>query len=193
MTPEPKSVRAGALLRDILEAVVLAAVLFFVLQFVFQNTIVEGQSMEPNFVDRQWLLVNKLAYRFGAPARGDVIVFDAPEGEDKEFIKRVIGLPGESVTMRDGVVAINSRPIAEPWLPRRDGTHFGPFIVPPNQYFVLGDNRPNSNDSRTWGHVGAALAADRIVGKAWLSIWPRQVWGVVHADGPGPAAALGPR
>ncbi len=190
MTPEPKSVRAGALLRDILEAVVLAAVLFFVLQFAFQNTIVEGQSMEPNFTDRQWLLVNKLAYRFGEPARGDVIVFDAPEETNKEFIKRVVGLPGESVTLRDGVVAINGRPLVEPWLPRKDRTNFGPFVVPPDQYFVLGDNRPNSNDSRSWGQRGAALTADKIVGKAWLSIWPRELWGIVQADSPGPAATL---
>jgi signal peptidase I len=190
MTREPKSVRVGALLRDILEAVVLAAVLFFVLQFVFQNTIVEGRSMEPNFVDRQWLLVNKLAYRFGDPARGDVIVFMAPEGPEKEFIKRVVGLPGESVTIRDGVVAIDGRPLDEPWLPRRDHSRFGPLVVPPDHYFVLGDNRPDSNDSRTWNGGGAALAGDTIIGKAWLSVWPREVWGVVHADAPGPADAL---
>lgn len=149
--------------------------------------------MEPNFVDRQWLLVNKLAYRFGKPRRGDVIVFDAPEGPEKEFIKRVIGLPGETVTIRGGGVSIDGRPIAEPWLPRRDRAGFGPFTVPSDHYFVLGDNRPNSNDSRTWGQHGAALRRDKIIGKAWLSVWPRQAWGVVDAGGPGPAKALGRR
>lgn len=190
MTREPKSVRVGALLRDILEAVVLAAVLFFVLQFVFQNTIVEGRSMEPNFVDRQWLLVNKLAYRFGDPTRGDVIVFMAPEGPEKEFIKRVVGLPGESITIRDGMVAIDGRPLDEPWLPRRDHSRFGPYVVPPDHYFVLGDNRPDSNDSRSWNRKGGALDGEKIIGKAWLSVWPREVWGIVHADAPGPADAL---
>jgi len=192
MNAEPKSVRAGAVLRDILEAAVLAAVLFVVLQFALQNTIVEGASMEPNFIDREWLLVNKLAYRWSDPARGDVIVFDSPETEDKEFIKRVIGLPGETVAIRRGAVHIDGRPIDEPWRPIRDAGSYGPFTVPDGSYFVLGDNRPNSNDSRTFNGVGGALPRAAIVGKAWLVVWPFAAWGFVQADGPSPASARGP-
>lgn len=179
--------RLGTVVRDLLEAAVLAAVLFLVLQFAVQNTIVEGSSMAPNFVDQQWLLVNKLAYRFGEPRRGDVIVFYAPEMPDKEFIKRIIGLPGERIEVRGGTVVINGQPLREPWAPVTDSMPFGPFTVPDHQYFVMGDNRPQSNDSRTWSETGAALEQERIVGKAWLSLWPRETWGIVHADAPGPA------
>jgi len=179
-----RSVRFGAILRDVFEAVLLAAVLFFVLQLVVQNTIVDGPSMEPNFVDQQWLLVNKLAYRTGDPQRGDVIVFDAPDGSAREFIKRVIALPGETVTIRDGRVAIDGQEIVEPWLPRHDGSAFGPYRVPDEQLFVLGDNRPNSNDSRSWG----GLDRTQVIGKAWVSIWPLEGIGLVSSEGPGPMA-----
>lgn len=182
MSQGRRSVRFGAILRDVLEAVVLATVLFFVLQLVVQNTIVDGPSMEPNFLDQQWLLVNKLAYRWQSLARGDVIVFDAPDGSRREFIKRVIALPGETVSVRDGRVRIDDEPLEEPWSPRRDASAFGPYVVPAGQVFVLGDNRANSNDSRSWG----SLDQSQIIGKAWLSIWPREAWGLVPSDGPGP-------
>lgn len=175
-------------MRDLIEAAVLAVVLFVVLQFAFQNTIVEGSSMEPNFVDREWLLVSKLSYRLADPIRGDVIVFWAPDQERKEFIKRVIGLPGEIVSVRQGVVYIDDVRLDEPWQPVADDTSFGPYVVPAGQYFVMGDNRPKSNDSRTWNGAGGALESERIIGKAWLSVWPTEAWGMVDSQGPGPAA-----
>jgi signal peptidase I len=183
--------RLGALLRDLIEAAVLALVLFLVLQFALQNTIVEGSSMEPNFVDREWLLVSKIAYRIGEPQRGDVIVFHSPEEPEKDFIKRLIAFPGERVEMREGRTLIDGQPLDEPWAPSFDTTRFGPFEVPEGQYFVLGDNRARSNDSRSWNQgAGAGLASDQVVGKAWVSVWPRETWGVVKADAPGPAAGL---
>lgn len=184
MTEEPRGPRAGALLRDLVEALVLAAVLFLVLQFALQNTIVEGSSMEPNFVDREWLLVNKLAYRLGEPKRGDVIVFHAPEAEGKEFIKRVIALPGETVRIRNGAVYVDDRPLEEEWAPIKDTSAFGPFTVPEGQLFVLGDNRPTSNDSRTWNGAGGGLDQAQVIGKAWLVVWPREAWGFVRSDSP---------
>lgn len=184
------NVRVGAVIRDIVEAAVLAVMLFLVLQFAFQNTIVEGSSMEPNFVDREWLLVSKLSYRLSEPRRGDVIVFWAPDQESKEFIKRIVGLPGETVTVRKGTVLIDDRPLDEPWAPILDGTSFGPYRVPDGQYFVLGDNRPKSNDSRTWNGSGGALEGDRIIGKAWLSVWPPETWGLVAGRSPGPAPVV---
>ena len=178
-----------AMLRDVLEAVVLAVVLFLVLQFAFQNTIVEGSSMEPNLVDQEWLLVNKLAYRVGEPERGDVIVFHSPEQPEKDFIKRVVGLPGETVEIRRGRLYIDGEPLEEPWRPALDRANFAPYRVPAGQYFVLGDNRPSSNDSRIWKATGAALERDRIIGKAWISVWPRETWGRVPTDRPGPVQA----
>ncbi len=155
-------------LRDVLESVVLAVVLFLVLQNTVQNTVVEGSSMEPSLVDGQRLLVNKLAYRFSSPQRGDIVVFHAPHEPGKDFIKRIIGLPGEKVEVRDGRVYINDQLLEEDYLPRTAGYSWGPRIVGPDEYFVLGDNRGNSNDSHTWG----MLPADLIVGKAWISLWP---------------------
>lgn len=182
MTQARRSVRIGAIVRDIVEAVLLAVVLFLVLQVALQNTIVDGPSMEPNFQDRQWLLVNKLAYRIGAPRHGDVIVFDAPDGSGREFIKRVIAVPGETVRVRQGIVQIDGRDLEEPWLPQRDDSAFGPYLVPEGQLFVLGDNRPNSNDSRAWGGLDRTM----VIGKAWVSIWPPSAAGLVRADRPGP-------
>lgn len=171
-------------MRDVLEAVALAAVLFFVLRFALQNTVVDGPSMEPNLTNQQWVLVNKLAYRFGEPARGDVIVFDAPDGTSKEFIKRVIALPGEKVSIRDGVVKIDEAVLDEPWAPRLDASAFGPYVVPEGSVFVLGDNRAQSNDSRSWAALSSALDEDLIVGRAWLSVWPPSAWGRIRFDPP---------
>jgi signal peptidase I len=180
----------GTLIRDTLEAVGLAVVLFLVLQLFVQNTVVEGSSMVPNFVDQEHLLVNKLAYRVGEPKRGDVVVFHAPGVARKDFIKRVIALPGETVELNDGVVLVNGGTIDEPWAPRFDDSDYGPYTVPQESYFVLGDNRGNSNDSRVFGNMAAgdeaqpAIPRDRIVGRVWLSVWPMERWGVVRADSP---------
>jgi len=170
------------LVRDIVEAVVLAGVLFFVLQFALQSTIVEGTSMEPNFFDDEWVMVNKLAYRFGEPQRGDVIVFHAPDGPKKDYIKRIIAVGGETVQLSSGAVFVDGVPIDEPWLPAADTTAFGPYEVPDGQLFVLGDNRAASSDSRLWPVPG--LDAGRVVGKVWLSVWPRRAWGIVPSDAP---------
>ena len=179
------AVRAGALLRDIAEAVGLAIVLFLILRVGVQSTVVEGASMHPNFVDGEWVLVNKLAYRWGAPERGDVIVFAAPNEPEKDYIKRIAGLPGETVHLRSGQLYINGTQIDQPWGPVLDQRAFGPFTVPDDQVFVMGDNRPQSNDSRLWPDPG--LAMESVVGKVWVSVWPLDTWGLVESDGPGPA------
>jgi signal peptidase I len=186
--------RIGALLRDVLEAIALAVVLFFVLQFGIQSTVVEGVSMEPNFVDGEWVLVNKLAYRLGEPSRGDVVVFHAPGEVGKDYIKRVLATEGEEIVIRNEVVRIDGRVVEEAWLPRTDRIAFGPFTVPSGQVVVLGDNRPSSNDSRSWANPG--LSVERVVGKVFVSVWPPRSFGLVHADRPGPtrrrAAAASP-
>jgi signal peptidase I len=201
-TPQPETRRGlarhlGTLLRDTLEAVGLAVVLFFVLQLFVQNTVVEGSSMVPNFVDQEHLLVNKLAYRVGEPKRGDVVVFHAPGSAKKDFIKRVIALPGETVEIRDGRVEVDGQPIDEPWGPRLDESDFGPVEVPPESYFVLGDNRANSNDSRIFGsmagsaEVRGSVPRGSIVGRVWMSVWPLNRLGPVRADSPTPGLGEG--
>jgi signal peptidase I len=179
------------MLRDALEAIVLAVVLFFLLQTAVQNTVVEGQSMAPNFAHQQHVLVNKLAYLRDHPARGDVVVFRTAAEPGKDFIKRVVALPGETVTMANGRVIIDGVVLDEPWAPLYDDGAMDAYAVPPDHYFVLGDNRANSNDSRVFGAgsdglVEAAIPADQIVGKVWLAVWPTSRWGVVRADAPAP-------
>jgi signal peptidase I len=163
-------------LREILETVVLAAVIWLLINFTTARYVVEGSSMEPNLVSGQFLIVNRLAYRFGEPQRGDIIVFDFPGNPSDDYVKRIIGLPGEEIRIDQGQVYVNGEMLEEPYLidgllTPREGT----WTVPEDNYFVMGDNRPSSSDSRTWG----TLNADFIVGKAWVSYWPPQEWGVI--------------
>lgn len=179
----------GAIVKDVVEAILLAIVLFFVLRIGVQSTVVEGSSMFPNFVDGEWVLVNKLAYRWNEPIRGDVIVFSAPDEPGKDYIKRIVALSGETVQIRSGRILIDDVPLDEPWLPVLDERAFGPFRVPEGHVFVMGDNRPHSNDSRSW--VEPELPLDRVVGKVWISVWPIETWGLVESDRPAPASAGG--
>ena len=167
--------------RDILTTVVLAAIIFIGLQATVDSIIVEGPSMSPNFQNHQRLLVNKAVYRFfHEPERGDVIIFRPPNSEQYEYIKRIIGLPGESVEIREGIVYIyqedgNVLLLDEPYIAEAARDVFQGDKIPENEYFVLGDNRNNSDDSRNkW-----TLPRQNIVGKAWLSIWPQDKWGLV--------------
>ena len=137
--------------------------------------------MEPNIHEGQRILINKVVYKFHEPERGDVIVFPSPDNTGEEYIKRVIGLPGEVVEMKDGVIYIHQPDgntltldeeeyIADP----AKNYHIS-NTIPEDNYFVLGDNRNNSNDSR----YGWTVARQDIVGKAWLSIWPMSEWGLI--------------
>lgn len=161
------------LLRDILESALLAVLLFLLIQSTVQNTVVEGYSMEPALVNGQRLLVDKVTYRFSSPQRGDIVVFHSPREPGKDLVKRIVGLPGEKVEIRKGQVYINDKLLREDYLRRTGGYSWGPRVVGPGEYFVLGDNRENSSDSHTWG----MLPADRIVGKVWFSVWPPERWG----------------
>ena len=172
------------LFREILQIVLLAVVVFFVLHFLIQNFRIEGSSMEPNLHSGQYVLVNKTAYWFGHdPSRGDVIVFHAPDQPRADRIKRVIGLPGETVEVRkDGTVYI-TRPgettstlLDEPYVVEPGGIS-GEWSVPEGHYFVMGDNRAVSHDSRTETEEGAPVPRGNIIGKAWIIIWPIGNWG----------------
>lgn len=177
--------RLGSFFLDILQVIVSAfAIFLFVYLLILQPHKIKGSSMEPNFSNGEFLLTDKVTYRFGEPQKGDVIVFKAPPDENDEFIKRIVGLPGEIISMRSGFIYINGVKLEEPWLDNRPVTFSGSFLkegqeipVPPGKYFVLGDNRKHSSDSRSWGFVDK----EKITGRAWLVYWPPQKAGLVKA------------
>ena len=166
-------------LRDTLTTLILAAVIFFGLQFTIQHSVVISPSMVPSLQVKQHLIINKVVYKFHEPERGDVIVFHPVNSQQGDFIKRIIGLPGESVEIKEGTVYIHKKdgsvfPLDEPYVTDQAKYPFEGDTIPENEYFVLGDNRNNSDDSRS----GWTLPRQNIVGKAWLSIWPRDRWGL---------------
>ena len=172
-----------AMIRELLETIVLSLIIFLLIRQVVQNYRIENHSMEPNFYEGQFVLVNKLAFRLGQPQRGDVLVFHNPENSNEDFIKRIIGLPGDVVEVRDQTVFINGQALLEqfPHEAIPPGLYTAPITVPENNLFVMGDNRPNSRDSRSFGPINQ----DLVVGKAWLRIWPLNKFGIVeHEDLP---------
>ncbi len=155
--------------RDLLESVVLAIVLATLLRlFIIQPFYIPSESMEPTLFPNDRIIVNMLVYRFHPPQRDDVIVFRYPLDPTRDFIKRVVAFGGETVEVRNDNLIINGVRIAEPFLPHPIMANYGPFKVPQGYYFVMGDNRNNSDDSRVWG----ALPARNIIGKAFLIYWP---------------------
>lgn len=167
----------SAILREIAETVILALVIFLLLRTVFiQNFRVEGSSMEPNFHNGQFLLVNKLSYRLGEPQRGDVIVFRYPRDPSRDFIKRIIGLPGETVEVRNNEIVVNGEHIEDLATVNPANYVSSPVTVGPDELFVLGDNRSNSSDSHSWG----MLPMDDVIGKVILSYWPPKDWGLIR-------------
>jgi signal peptidase I len=144
---------------------------------VIQNYRIESHSMQPNFYEGEFILVNKLAFKLGDPKRGEVIVFHNPNNVEEDYIKRVIGLPGDVVEIHEQTVYVNGEVFDEPYAinPFRPGENYGPETVPTNQLFVMGDNRGNSSDSRRIGTIPEEL----VVGQAWLRVWPYDRWGVI--------------
>ena len=161
--------------RELLLTLVMAFVLFFLLQATVQNFYVDGASMEPSLQDRQRLLVSKVAYYLHEPERGDVLIFKSPQNEQKDYIKRLIALPGDTVEVKKGTVYVNDSPLEETYIKSPPRYTVEKQKIPENSYFVLGDNRNNSDDS----HNGWVVPHQNIVGKAWLSIWPPGKWGLV--------------
>jgi signal peptidase I len=169
------------MLRELIETIVLSLVIFLLIRQVVQNYRIESHSMEPNFYEGQFILVNKMAYRLGSPERGDVLVFHNPNNVKEDYIKRVIGLPGDTLEIHDGKVFINGRELVEKY-PINEITRtqvYGPVVIEPDHLFVMGDNRPQSQDSRYFGQ----LSEDLIVGKAWVRVWPFNKFGIIqHYD-----------
>ncbi|MCS6993667.1 MAG: signal peptidase I [Anaerolineales bacterium] len=157
----------GRFLLDVLETLLLSAALFLVINALSARVRVDGSSMLPTLHNGEFVLVNRIAYRFETPQRGDIVVFHYPPDPSQDLIKRVIGLPGEEVTIQDGVVRVNGEPLVEPYI-SEPPLYAGTWLVPEGHLFVLGDNRNDSSDSHSWG----MLPYENIVGKAVLIYWP---------------------
>lgn len=165
----------GLMVREVVETVGLAVIIFLIIRIGIQNYRIEGASMEPNFHDGEYLIVNKLAYRLGEYERGDVIVFKYPNDPSKDYIKRVIGLPGDTVEIRGGQLYVNNVEIEEPYLHMPNTRDEPPTVVDAGHLYVMGDNRPASSDTRSWGQLGQEF----VIGQAWLAIWPFDSAGLV--------------
>jgi signal peptidase I len=159
---------------ELLQTVVVAALLFFAVNLVTARIRVEGSSMEPTLHNGELVVVYRLAYRWETPTRGDIVVFRFPLDPERRFIKRIIGLPGDSISVRDGQVWVNGEPLDEPYIasPPR---YSGEWEVQAGEVFVLGDNRNNSSDSQNWG----ALPLHDVIGKAVLVYWPPEQMGLI--------------
>jgi signal peptidase I len=164
---------------DILETLLLSVALFILIDAVSARIKIDGTSMEPNLHHGEFVIVSKINYRLGEPERGDVVVFDFPRNITKEYIKRVIGLPGEQVRIQGGKVYINGIELSEPYL-QIEPQYEGQWDVPENTLFVLGDNRNNSSDSHNWGMVPMT----NLVGEALLVYWPPESWGMINGANP---------
>lgn len=162
------------LLIDTIETILLAVLLFIGINAVSARIRVDGFSMLPTLQSHQYVLVNRLAYRLGSPQTGDVIVFHYPRDPEQEYIKRVIGLPGDRVQIANGEVMVNGMLIDEPYIADAP-LYQTEWTVPENSLFVLGDNRNNSSDSHNWGPV----PMEYVVGKAVLIYWPLENWGLI--------------
>lgn len=162
-----------SVLRETGETVLLAVIVFLVLNAMTARFRVHGLSMEPTLHDGQYLLISKMSYWFGDPQRGDVIVFHPPTRPGEDYIKRIVGLPGERISIEAGRIVVDGEPIDEPYI-ANPSPYSGVWELGDGEYFVLGDNRANSSDSHTWG----VLPRDNVVGKAWVSYWPPEHWGL---------------
>jgi signal peptidase I len=186
---------AWSIIREVGETVILTLIIFFVIQMFIRNFRVVGTSMVNNLQNGQYLIIDKVSYNpflidyfgIGGPKRGDVIVFKPPRYPGEDYVKRIIGLPGEKIQVIKGQVYVNDQLLEEPFQPVHGSyTMSAPLVVPEGQVFVLGDNRNNSNDSHNWG----PLPVENIVGRAWISYWPPDQWGLIPSDKPTEEATL---
>jgi signal peptidase I len=167
------------MLAELLQTLLIAGLLYLLVNQLTARIRVEGNSMEPNLHDGEFVIVNRLAYSRHEPERGDIIVFHSPRNEDKRFIKRVIGLPGDLIVFEEGTVFINGITLDEPYIKEVPTYASNQWNVGPDEVFVLGDNRDDSRDSRSWGN----LPQEKIIGKAILVYWPlSEIGKIPHYD-----------
>ena len=189
--------------REMIETILLALLLFVLMEFSVQNFKVEGSSMTPTLSQDQYLLVNKIAYArvgmdglgsfipfvhastngserpiyaFRPPQYGEVVIFHFPNDPTRDFVKRVIGVPGDTIEIRRGGVYRNGQPLDEPFITSASSRSYDPVFVEEGHYYVLGDNRRSSNDSRDWGLV----PQEHLIGRAWMRYWPPASLGFIQ-------------
>ena len=163
---------------DLIETLLLAVVLYLGINAVSARVRVDGFSMVPTLQDGEYVLVSKLSYRLGEPQHGDIIVFKYPGEPQQDLIKRIIGLPGDSVQVSGSVVSVNGQPLVEPYI-AASPVYQGSWQVPSGYLFVLGDNRNDSSDSHSWG----LLPLENVIGKAILIYWPPPEWNIIsHSE-----------
>lgn len=164
---------------DWTETIVVAFIMALIIRaFFLQVFWIPSSSMEPTLDIKDRIVVNKVAYHFRSPKRLEIVVFrqvNSSDNQKRDLIKRVIGLPGETLLIKDGKISINGQPLVETHLMNEDFANFGPVTVPPDSYFVMGDNRPASADSRYWGFLPKA----NLIGPAFLRLWPLTRLGLI--------------
>jgi signal peptidase I len=160
--------------REIVETLLLTFFIFWIVNTATGRFRIEGHSMMPTLQEGEYVIINKLAYYFDEPERGDIIVLHFPNDRSRDFIKRVIGLPGDEIEIGSREVRVNGVLLQEPYI-NAPPEYSGQWVVPEGKYFVLGDNRNNSSDSYTWSF----LPHEDIVGKAWVIYWQPSNWGLV--------------
>lgn len=163
------------LAREIVETIALALLIFLAIHFTIQNYMVDGPSMQNTLHTGQYVLVNKVSYLFHAPERGDIIVFEEPDQPSRDLIKRVIGVPGDTIHWDGTNVWVDGVELNEPYITSKSNYNANAVKLGPNQYFVMGDNRPKSEDSRVFGIV----PKDNIIGKAIVVDWPLNQWKIL--------------
>jgi len=182
--PQPASVgtrressAVGQSIREVVETILPAVFIALMIHlFLAQATRVEGYSMEPTLHGQERLVIEKLSFHFHQPERGDIVVLRVPEYGKEMLIKRVIGLPGDTIAVENGQVILNGQPLGENYINGPPRGNYGPTIIPDDSVFVMGDNRNNSNDSRSFGPI----PHENIVGRAWIRYWPLQEIGIME-------------
>jgi len=175
--PRPAIRQGRSFWRELIETFVLIAAIYAFVNLATARFVVDGRSMLPNFNTDQFIIVSRLSYVLGDPQRGDVVVFHNPADPHNDFIKRVIGLPGETVTIQNGRVYINGVRLEEPYIQNfcRGTVCDGTWEIGPDEYFVLGDNRSSSRDSHNFGPIAREL----LIGRAFIRYWPPSEWAII--------------
>ena len=174
-----RSSRLWIIFREIIETIILALVIWVLINFAVARYVVSGSSMETTLHSGEFIIVNRMTYYITPPQRGDIIIFHPPTNLQESYVKRIIGLPGDTIVIENGQLYINAVPVDEPYLTPETELRLSDRYsqtIPDGMFFVMGDNRPNSDDSRKWGF----LEDNMIVGKAWIIYWPPPEWGIVQ-------------
>lgn len=171
-TSKKKNSLGRELMEDVIMVLVVLVVVFLIKNFVLINAVIPSGSMENTIMTGDRVFGNRLAYRFGDPERGDIAIFRYPDDESELYIKRVMGLPGDTIEIKDGLLYLNNseEPLAEPYLKEIPEGDFGPYQVPEGCYFMLGDNRNKSNDSRMWENT--YVTRENVLAKAVFRYYP---------------------